>query len=283
MEAIETVTAKETKKQVITADGTKKQFHVKVWNATVANLTLMALGSSAPEILLNVIEVLLLNNFNSGDLGPSTIVGSAAFNLMIITAVCIVCIPAGETRTIDQFYVFLTTAAYSVLAYIWLYIMVLVWTPEVITVAEAVITIIILIVLIIQAYILDRYATEQKKKVSMVCTYPPALKPTTTTTPRPACRMMIVCVCVRHTHAVENTHTPPSLLRPHASLLATQTACKLSVGLSFSSDCCPLSQGPNEDHADGRQGHEEGRRVDPQGEGLEPLHGHARGDPGRAR
>jgi Ca2+/Na+ antiporter len=189
MEAIETVTAKETKKQVITADGTKKQFHVKVWNATVANLTLMALGSSAPEILLNVIEVLLLNNFNSGDLGPSTIVGSAAFNLMIITAVCIVCIPAGETRTIDQFYVFLTTAAYSVLAYIWLYIMVLVWTPEVITVAEAVITIIILIVLIIQAYILDRYATEQKKKVSMVCTYPPALKPTTTTTPRPACRI----------------------------------------------------------------------------------------------
>ena len=177
MEAIETVTAKETKKQVITADGTKKQFHVKVWNATVANLTLMALGSSAPEILLNVIEVLLLNNFNSGDLGPSTIVGSAAFNLMIITAVCITCIPAGETRTIDQFYVFLTTAAYSVLAYIWLYIMVLVWTPEVITVAEAVITIVILIVLIIQAYILDRYATEQKKKVSMVAPTHPLSNP----------------------------------------------------------------------------------------------------------
>ena len=29
---------------------------VNVWNPTVANLTLMALGSSAPEILLNVIE-----------------------------------------------------------------------------------------------------------------------------------------------------------------------------------------------------------------------------------
>ena len=27
---------------------------LKVWNATVANLTLMALGSSAPEILLSV-------------------------------------------------------------------------------------------------------------------------------------------------------------------------------------------------------------------------------------
>lgn len=27
-----------------------------VWNETVANLTLMALGSSAPEILLSVIQ-----------------------------------------------------------------------------------------------------------------------------------------------------------------------------------------------------------------------------------
>ena len=30
---------------------------VKVWNETVANLTLMALGSSAPEIMLSVIEI----------------------------------------------------------------------------------------------------------------------------------------------------------------------------------------------------------------------------------
>lgn len=30
---------------------------VRIWNETVSNLTLMALGSSAPEILLSVIEV----------------------------------------------------------------------------------------------------------------------------------------------------------------------------------------------------------------------------------
>jgi len=29
-----------------------------VWNETVANLTLMALGSSAPEILLSVLQTL---------------------------------------------------------------------------------------------------------------------------------------------------------------------------------------------------------------------------------
>lgn len=33
------------------------KIRVKIWNATVSNLTLMALGSSAPEILLTCIEV----------------------------------------------------------------------------------------------------------------------------------------------------------------------------------------------------------------------------------
>ena len=127
------ITSKEkTLTKVDPVTGEKKVFHARVWNATVANLTLMALGSSAPEILLNVIEV-LGNSFNAGALGPSTIVGSAAFNLMVITAVCIVCLPAGEVRVIKQQAVFLTTAFYSVFVYIWLLIIVIAWTPEVIT------------------------------------------------------------------------------------------------------------------------------------------------------
>jgi solute carrier family 8 (sodium/calcium exchanger) len=74
---------------------------IPVWNGTVANLTLMALGSSAPEILLSIIEI-VGNNFESGELGPGTIVGSAAFNLLAISAVCVVGVPKGETRRIDQ-------------------------------------------------------------------------------------------------------------------------------------------------------------------------------------
>ena len=46
----------------------------------------MALGSSALKFLLTTIEIISLN-FKAGDLGPGTIVGSAAFNLLIITAV----------------------------------------------------------------------------------------------------------------------------------------------------------------------------------------------------
>ena len=42
------------------ANGEKTVTTVRIWNETVSNLTLMALGSSAPEILLSVIEVLTL-------------------------------------------------------------------------------------------------------------------------------------------------------------------------------------------------------------------------------
>ena len=76
-------------------DGHYKEFTVLVWNGTIANLTLMALGSSAPEILLSVIEI-TTSGFYAGELGPSTIVGSAAFNLLCISAVCVTAIPRGE-------------------------------------------------------------------------------------------------------------------------------------------------------------------------------------------
>lgn len=39
------------------ANGETTVTTVRIWNETVSNLTLMALGSSAPEILLSVIEV----------------------------------------------------------------------------------------------------------------------------------------------------------------------------------------------------------------------------------
>ena len=84
MESIEMITAQEKEMSVVDPRTGKSQIIiVKVWNETVANLTLMALGSSAPEIMLSVIEI-WAKGFKSGELGPGTIVGSAAFNLFMI-------------------------------------------------------------------------------------------------------------------------------------------------------------------------------------------------------
>jgi solute carrier family 8 (sodium/calcium exchanger) len=79
--------------------GTKK---VLVWNSTMANLTLMALGSSAPEILLAIIEASSNLGECPGELGPSTIVGSAAFNLLVISAVSIYAVNAESEGKKDK-------------------------------------------------------------------------------------------------------------------------------------------------------------------------------------
>jgi len=152
MGAIERITSRRTR---VFKELTQSWVTVKVWNDTVANLTLMALGSSAPEILLSVIE-LLGNNFYSGELGPSTIVGSAAFNLFCISAVCVSAIPTPQVRTIRDTHVFIVTAGFSVFAYLWLLLIVSVVTPDVIDIWEGVLTFLFFPALVVTAFLADR-------------------------------------------------------------------------------------------------------------------------------
>lgn len=119
----------------------------KVWNDTVATLSLMALGSSAPEICLSMIE-LTKREMHVGGLGPSTIVGSAAFNLLVIVAVCMMSIPSTEGRRIHALPVFYVTAAFSVLAYLWLVFILTVSSVDVVDIWEAVVTLLMLPALI---------------------------------------------------------------------------------------------------------------------------------------
>ncbi|XP_065661167.1 sodium/calcium exchanger 1 isoform X2 [Hydra vulgaris] len=156
MSAIEIITSKE--KEVLVRDrvtGKKHRVTVKIWNETVANLTLMALGSSAPEILLSVIEV-IGQGFKAGELGPSTIVGSAAFNLFMITAVCVVVLPPGEVRRIKHIKVFAFTASCSMFAYIWLYLILSIFSPGVIEIWEGIITFLCFPAMVIAAWAIDR-------------------------------------------------------------------------------------------------------------------------------
>lgn len=105
------------------------------WNPTVANLTLMALGSSAPEILLSCIETMSGLNKCPGELGASTIVGSAAFNLLVISGVSIYAVTEDDhdelnadpycpkgVKKINDMGVFFITSTSSLWAYIWLFL-----------------------------------------------------------------------------------------------------------------------------------------------------------------
>eukprot|EP00794_Sanderia_malayensis_P019950 gene19950-21904_t len=155
MAAIEIITSKEKEIEIKDrATGTTKVVTVKIWNETVSNLTLMALGSSAPEILLSVIEI-IGRNFNAGELGPSTIVGSAAFNLFIITSVCTYVIPDDEVRRIKFLRVFAFTSSCAIFAYIWMYLIISVFSPGIIEVWEGIITFLCFPTFVIVAYMID--------------------------------------------------------------------------------------------------------------------------------
>ncbi|KAL2079496.1 hypothetical protein ACEWY4_025240 [Coilia grayii] len=139
MSSIEVITSQEKEITIKRPNGETTTATVRIWNETVSNLTLMALGSSAPEILLSVIEV-CGHGFESGALGPSTIVGSAAFNMFVIIGLCVYVVPDGETRKVKHLRVFFVTAAWSIFAYIWLYLILCVFSPGEVEVWEAVLT-----------------------------------------------------------------------------------------------------------------------------------------------
>ncbi|XP_071079803.1 sodium/calcium exchanger 3-like isoform X1 [Haliotis cracherodii] len=155
MAAIEVITSKEKEVVIKKPNGVTAVVNVRIWNETVSNLTLMALGSSAPEILLSIIEI-CGNKFQAGDLGPSTIVGSAAFNLFVIIGLCVYCIPNGEVRRIKHLRVFFITATWSVFAYLWLYFILSISSVGVVDLWEAGLTLLFFPATVATAYVADR-------------------------------------------------------------------------------------------------------------------------------
>lgn len=164
--AIEKITSHTRKVKVANSDAPDgyEEIEVQIWNGTVANLTLMALGSSAPEILLSVVGV-LKRNFEADELGPSTIVGSAAFNLLVITAVCVLAIPSPDVRRINSIKVFAVTAFFAIFAYVWLIIILLVNTANYVDLWEAILTFLFFPILVILAYIVDKDFCRKKTTV----------------------------------------------------------------------------------------------------------------------
>ncbi|XP_033861016.3 sodium/calcium exchanger 1-like isoform X2 [Acipenser ruthenus] len=155
MASIEVITSQEKEITIKKPNGETSTTTVRIWNETVSNLTLMALGSSAPEILLSVIEV-CGHNFEAGDLGPSTIVGSAAFNMFVIIGICVYVVPDGEHRKVKHLRVFFVTATWSIFAYTWLYLILDVISPGIVQVWEGLLTLFFFPIFVLFAWVADR-------------------------------------------------------------------------------------------------------------------------------
>ena len=125
----------------------------------------MALGSSAPEILLSVLQTLQDLEAVPPVLGPSTIVGSAAFNLLVISAVSIIAVD--ETpKKVNDVGVFAVTSISSIWAYVWLYLCLAVFSEDEVTLSEGWVTLVFFVLLIVFAFAADKinqYIEDTKK------------------------------------------------------------------------------------------------------------------------
>lgn len=153
MAAIEQITSKSELVQIPDSDGNMIYVEKMFWNPTIANLTLMALGSSAPEIILSVADTMGTLGELPSELGPQAIVGSAAFNLLVISAVSIVSVT--EIKGVKMLGVFITTAVFSTFAYVWFFLVLVVISPGYVELWEAIVTLAYMAVLCIIAYSCD--------------------------------------------------------------------------------------------------------------------------------
>mmetsp|Transcript_8923 Transcript_8923/g.24093 ORF Transcript_8923/g.24093 Transcript_8923/m.24093 type:complete len:863 (+) Transcript_8923:104-2692(+) len=136
--------------------GEKVVVEEKVWNWVVANISLMAFGTSAPEILLSIVETLTQLGSKGGELGASTIVGSAAYNYFLIPGICTAALPAGEFRKLEHIYVFICTAIWSVWAYIWMFLALSIISPGEVEIWEGFVTLAFFPLMLITAYTVDK-------------------------------------------------------------------------------------------------------------------------------
>jgi Ca2+/Na+ antiporter len=152
MESIHEITSS-TEEVEIQWRGTDKVVKVDVprWNEQVANVTLIALGSSAPEIFLCCFSILKDVESPPNPIGPMVLVGSAAFNMLVVTGISI--LAAVEIKRLEKFGAFVVTAIFACFAYIWFYIVLCVSTPGYISFWEAFTTLALYFILVLCVFV----------------------------------------------------------------------------------------------------------------------------------
>ena len=166
MAAIYLITSQKRAVHVKNDKGETQIVYARIWNDTVANLSLISMGCSAPEILLTYVE-LIGNDYMADDLGPGTVVGSAIINLLFIVGVCMLLIPTNEVRRIKRFTVFVVIYLWSIFAYVYMYIILVVSSPGIVEIWEAAVQLILFPVSLLTFYLADRHVGKNGVIVEM--------------------------------------------------------------------------------------------------------------------
>ena len=124
------------------------------WSPAMAHVTLLALGSAAPEIFLCVFSTFANIDGVASSIGPISLIGSASFNLLVVSAISIICV--SEVKKVKRYCQFLATIFFSTLVYLWLFVILSVSSPGQIQLWEAVCTLLLYACLCLTIFLIDR-------------------------------------------------------------------------------------------------------------------------------
>ena len=147
----EVIASQKRKAKIKLKSGATAEIKVHLWHPTVAALTIGVVGTSAPELLIPLIEI-FYSGFEGDELGPSLIVGSGAYHLLLITAICLLSVKDNYPKPIKDLQTFFITATFAVIAYLWVYIILGQISPGVIELWEAIVTLILFPILVFVAW-----------------------------------------------------------------------------------------------------------------------------------
>ena len=127
IEAIKRITSRQ--ETVRLRDIEEKTLDVErpIWNSQKSYITFLALASSAPEVFMCFFNTFSDVNKTPSRFGPIVLIGSASFNLLVVTAVAIT--TSLEVKRVENTFALWTMAAFATAAYIWLYLVLQVITP----------------------------------------------------------------------------------------------------------------------------------------------------------
>lgn len=75
-------------------------------------------------------------------------------------------VPEGETKSVTDFGVFAFTAVFSLWAYLWMLIVYIVWTPDQVTIVEALLTLSFLPIMVFAAYKINTWGVTEAPEIS---------------------------------------------------------------------------------------------------------------------
>jgi Ca2+/Na+ antiporter len=162
MEAITKITSRTETVQVKDLRGKTMELSVPIWNPRVANVTLLALGAAAPEIFLCFFSTFADIESAPKDIGPMALIGSASFNMLVVTGASIMAV--GSVKKVLSLSTFIVTAAFACFAYLWLFMVLVVFSPAHIEFWEAMTTLLFYPLLLFFVWATEKCASENQSE-----------------------------------------------------------------------------------------------------------------------